>query len=200
MQRQIRKHLGDGRQFPADWLSLLKAVEEAYGQCETDRKLVERSMDLSSKELLEANSTIRRKYERDEAVLQSLRMSVSALRTRDEGQSDGSSTDLLDLSNVIREQVFLRTAAEEKIREQAALLDTANDAIYVCGIDGVVLYWNHGAERLYGWKASEAMNRAIDSFLPHVPDSQDSVNESLLRDGSWSGERRQNTKSGNSVV
>jgi PAS domain S-box-containing protein len=200
LQRQIRKFLGDRKQIPADWLNLLKAVEEAYGQFETDRKLVERSMDLSSRELLEANATIRRKYERDEAVLQSLRMSVSALRMRDEGHSDGSSTDLLDLSNLVREQVYLRTAAEEKIREQAALLDTANDAIYVCGIDGVVLYWNHGAERLYGWKSAEALNRAIDSFLPHLPDAQASANESLLRDGSWSGERRQNTKSGNSVV
>jgi PAS domain S-box-containing protein len=200
LQRQIRKHLGDGRQIPAEWLNLLKAVEEAYGQFETDRKLVERSMDLSSNELIEANSTIRRKYERDEAVLQSLRMSVSALQMRDDGQSDGSSTDLLDLSNLVREQVYLRAAAEEKMREQAALLDTANDAIYVCGIDGAVLYWNQGAERLYGWTSAEVLNRAIDSFLPLAQEAQKSSNETLLRDGSWSGERRQNTKSGSSVV
>ncbi|MBI4625378.1 MAG: PAS domain S-box protein, partial [Verrucomicrobia bacterium] len=40
--------------------------------------------------------------------------------------------------------------AEEKIRQQAALLDTANDAIYVRTLDQEILYWNQGAERLYG--------------------------------------------------
>jgi PAS domain S-box-containing protein len=200
LQRQIRKHLGDKTQLPAEWLSLLGAVEDAYGQFETDRKLVERSMDLSSNELLEANSLIRRKYERDEAVLESLRMSVSALRIREEPPGSGGSTDLLDLSNLVREQVYLRTAAEDKIREQAALLDTANDAIYVCGMDGVILYWNQGAERLYGWSSAEALNKGIDSLLPLNLDQQHSADEQLLGEGSWSGERRQNTKSGHPVV
>jgi two-component system cell cycle sensor histidine kinase/response regulator CckA len=38
-----------------------------------------------------------------------------------------------------------RLKAEEYVREQAALLDKANDAICVMGLDRSILYWNMGA-------------------------------------------------------
>jgi PAS domain S-box-containing protein len=198
--RQIRKHLGDGKQLSDELSQFLGAVDEAYGQFETDRKLVERSMELSSNELLEANSRLRQKSERDEAVLESLRMSVRALRTHDVASSGDSSTDLLDLSNLVREQVNLRAAAEEKIREQAALLDTANDAIYVCSLAGSVMYWNQGAERLYGWTQAEALDQAIATLFPLDQAARDSTEQALFKEGGWSGERRQNTKEGLCVV
>jgi two-component system cell cycle sensor histidine kinase/response regulator CckA len=198
--RQIRKHLGGEEQLPPELSPFLAAIDEAYNQFETDRKLVERSMELSSSELLEANSLLRRKFERDEAVLESLRMSVRALRTHDSASSGDSSTDLLDLSNLVREQVNLRAAAEEKIREQAALLDTANDAIYVCSLEGVIMYWNQGAERLYGWMRTEVLNQGIATLFPLEQAARETTDEALLKDGGWSGERRQTTKEGASVV
>jgi PAS domain-containing protein len=39
--------------------------------------------------------------------------------------------------------------SEERFREQAALFDTAHDAIYVRGLDGRITYWNKGAEQAY---------------------------------------------------
>lgn len=200
LQRQIRKYLGGEKDLTPELSRFLEAVDEAYEQFETDRRLVERSMELSSNELLEANSLLRRKFERDEAVLESLRMSVRALRTHEVASSGDSSTDLLDLSNLVREQVNLRAAAEAKIREQAALLDTASDAIYVCSLEGVILYWNQGAERLYGWKRSEALGRDITAFLPLDKEARDVAERALLKDGGWSGERRQDTKDGLTVV
>jgi PAS domain S-box-containing protein len=200
LQRQIRKYLGGEKDLTPELSRFLEAVDEAYQQFETDRRLVERSMELSSNELLEANSLLRRKFERDEAVLESLRMSVRALRSHEVASSGDSSTDLLDLSNLVREQVNLRAAAEAKIREQAALLDTASDAIYVCSLEGVILYWNQGAERLYGWKRSEALGRDITAFLPLDKEARDVAERALLKDGGWSGERRQDTKDGLTVV
>ena len=44
-----------------------------------------------------------------------------------------------------------RKRAEEQIAEQAALLDKARDAIVVRDLDGNILFWNKGAERMYGW-------------------------------------------------
>src|SRR5258708_17179083 len=44
-----------------------------------------------------------------------------------------------------------RARAEARIREQAALLNEARDAILVRDLDDNILYWNRGAERLYGW-------------------------------------------------
>ena len=42
-----------------------------------------------------------------------------------------------------------RKQAEEQIAEQAAVLDKARDAIFVRDLEGKILFWNMGAERLY---------------------------------------------------
>src|SRR5580704_9793226 len=97
LQRQVQKYIGRDMPIPENWRRLLAAVEDAYGQFETDRKLVERSMELSSNELLEANSMLRSRYERDVAVLESLRSSVRAMRAKGEAPLGDVSNDLLDL-------------------------------------------------------------------------------------------------------
>ena len=58
-----------------------------------------------------------------------------------------------------------RNRAEERIAEQAALLDKAQEAILVRDLEGKVLFWNKGAERMYGWSREEAIGRKIADFL-----------------------------------
>ncbi|HKS37990.1 MAG TPA: PAS domain S-box protein, partial [Verrucomicrobiae bacterium] len=58
-----------------------------------------------------------------------------------------------------------RKHAEAQVREQAALLDKAHDAILVTDMEQRILYWNRGAERLYGWTTSEAVGRNADELL-----------------------------------
>jgi signal transduction histidine kinase/ActR/RegA family two-component response regulator len=128
LQRQVRKFMGKEGSMPENLMRLLGAVEEAYGQFETDRKLVERSMELSSNELLEANLLLRRQYERDVAVLESLRASVRAMRVEGEGPPGDSTNDLLDLSKVVREQVRLSAVAEEALRSAKETAEAASRA------------------------------------------------------------------------
>src|ERR1051325_958782 len=63
------------------------------------------------------------------------------------------------------QELARRKQAEEKIREQAALLDLAQDAILVRDLEDCVLYWNKSAERLYGWTAEEALGRNAAELL-----------------------------------
>jgi signal transduction histidine kinase/ActR/RegA family two-component response regulator len=128
LQRQVQKFIGRDAPIPENWRRLLAAVEDAYGQFETDRKLVERSMELSSNELLEANSMLRSRYERDVAVLESLRSSVRAMRAKAEAPLGDVSNDLLDLSNIVREQVRLSAVAEEALRSAKESAEAANRA------------------------------------------------------------------------
>lgn len=51
--------------------------------------------------------------------------------------------------------------ANQRLLEQASLLDKAQDAIIVSGLDRKVTCWNQGAERLYSWTRDEAMGRVI---------------------------------------
>jgi PAS domain S-box-containing protein len=90
--------------------------------------------------------------------------------------------------------------AEEKIREQAVLLNIASDAIFVRDLDQHILYWNQGAERLYGWKASEAIAKKADELLQLNPTQIAAILQTLLQQGEWHGELRKMTKAGKEVI
>jgi PAS domain S-box-containing protein len=94
-----------------------------------------------------------------------------------------------------------RRLAERRLIEQAALLDKANDAILVRDLDGVVQYWNKGAERLYGWSSAEAVGRNIVKLV--YPESSAAFAEAqrrLLDAGQWSGELPQLTRAGAQIA
>src|SRR6185295_10557676 len=56
-----------------------------------------------------------------------------------------------------------RKRAEERIHEQAALLDKATDAIMTLTLEGDITFWNLGAERLYGWRNDEVVKRFLEA-------------------------------------
>jgi PAS domain S-box-containing protein len=109
--------------------------------------------------------------------------------------ADGNITGLVGISRNITE----RRRAEERLREQAALLDNANDAIYVMALDQTILYWNKGAERTYGWTSAEALSRNTTEFISLDVAATEALTAVLLKQGGWSGERWQMTKSGRKV-
>src|SRR5919206_294121 len=59
-----------------------------------------------------------------------------------------------------------RRRAEDSIRFQAHLLDTVEQAVIATDLGGRITYWNHFAERLYGWPATEAVGRDIIEVTP----------------------------------
>ncbi len=59
LRRQLKRHLGAAAVVPPEWAVFLESVSQAYEQADVDRKMVERSMDLSSRELHEANRGLR---------------------------------------------------------------------------------------------------------------------------------------------
>ena len=76
-------------------------------------------------------------------------------------QPDGS---LSGYSKVVRD-ITTRKQAEEELKKQAALLDLAHDAILVRDLESRVVFWNRGAQHMYGWSAGEAEGRVTHSFL-----------------------------------
>jgi PAS domain S-box-containing protein len=59
LKRQIKRFFGNDSNVPAEWAGFIAAVDSAYADFDVDRKLMERSLELSSHELLEVNSEIR---------------------------------------------------------------------------------------------------------------------------------------------
>lgn len=90
--------------------------------------------------------------------------------------------------------------AEQTIREQAALLDITTDAISVRDLDHRILYWNRGAERLYGWQRAEAIARVSHEILQNEASQLSEIMATLLEQGEWRGEIRKVTKSGQHII
>jgi two-component system, cell cycle sensor histidine kinase and response regulator CckA len=90
--------------------------------------------------------------------------------------------------------------AEEQNREQAKLLNLASDAIIVRDLDQRLIFWNQGAERLYGWTAEEAVGaRTLDLFVSEKLQVMEAEVE-LLRKGVWSGQLTHKSKEGREVI
>ena len=92
-----------------------------------------------------------------------------------------------------------RKAAEDRIYEQAALLDLAHDAIFVKDWEGKIKFWNKGAEQLFGWTAAEAVGRPAEELFT-TPSPWETAVRELVEKGEWSGELQKQTKAGKKVI
>jgi PAS domain S-box-containing protein len=87
-----------------------------------------------------------------------------------------------------------------RIREQASLLNKAHEAITVRDMDHKILFWNLGAERLYGWTAEEMIGH---STVDRLYDDQTAFHEAtalLLATGEWNGRSKHRRKDGNILI
>ena len=115
-------------------------------------------------------------------------------------------TSIIEIDGKLRFNAFIaditdRKRTEETIREQARLLDVAHDAILVVNLEDTVLYWNEGAQRLYGWTAPEARGRRLSTlFYKEPPARLKQAADDLLKNGEWRGELEQVTRNGNAIT
>jgi PAS domain S-box-containing protein len=101
----------------------------------------------------------------------------------------------------IRHDITKRKFAEEKIRQQAELLDQSQDAIIVRDLDDIISYWNKSAERLYGWTADDVIGRNAKELLyKEIPPAFEEAERAVREIGQWSGELTQVTKDGREII
>ena len=94
-----------------------------------------------------------------------------------------------------------RRAADAQIREQAALLDKAQDAIIVHDLEWRTSFWNRSAERVYGWTAAEVRAEALVNLIARGDAARlDHARKTVLENGEWSGELRHLTKTGKEII
>ncbi len=124
---------------------------------------------------------------------------------------DGRNYDVYDFpfndvdgSNLILEMgldVTERKLTEDRIRQQAALLDLAHDAIIVRDLESRILFWNQGAVETYGWPATEAEGRVSHELLQtRFPTPLAEIETHVQQQGKWEGELTHVTRDGRTLI
>ncbi len=109
------------------------------------------------------------------------------------------SRDALELR--VQERTAELAEANQVLKDQAALLDLAHDAIIVRDLDDKVTFWNNGAIETYGYTKEEALGKVGQELLQTVcPEPLDKIRESVLREGRWEGELKNTTSAGQEII
>jgi len=94
-----------------------------------------------------------------------------------------------------------RLDSDARIREQASLLDQAQDAIIVHEVSQHrILYWNQGAQRLFGWTSEQAVGRPMGELLQIDPDEAQGPLQCVLEQGEWRGEFSERRMDGSAIL
>jgi PAS domain S-box-containing protein len=103
----------------------------------------------------------------------------------------------IDLEQRVRERTADAERSAEAARERAQLLELAHDAILSLDWKSTIVYWNAGAERLYGWPRQEAVGKVSHQLLHTVfPEPMEEIERKLIAAGHWEGELQHTRRDG----
>ncbi|HVK37195.1 MAG TPA: ATP-binding protein [Candidatus Kapabacteria bacterium] len=89
---------------------------------------------------------------------------------------------------------------EARLRQLTTLIDLSHDPILVWDLDGGIVEWNTGCERLYGYTREEVIGRPSDLLFGAEGGRNAAMRELLERNLFWSGEVRHTTRGGRTVT
>lgn len=116
---------------------------------------------------------------------------VTTLLTNKEGHVDR----ILGVSRDIKE----RKKTENMLRFQANILNNVRDCVIVYDLQGRIIYWNKGAEAIYGYLEEEIIGKNIKTLYLNMDEDQFTsdlreIIESGEYSGEWEGKRKDGSK------
>ena len=136
LQRQIGKYLEQDVKICPGLDKLFHIISDTYEHFEKHGELLERSMNLSSKELFESNDELRNAYKRQEIVLERLKQAIADLKIHelsDPAQEVGEN-NLIAMVDLLREKIRLTKRFEKELKVSGlrfqAILENTTDVIW----------------------------------------------------------------------
>lgn len=83
-----------------------------------------------------------------------------------EVSSRGITVDHTKMLMTIVRNITKRKAAERSLSRIAAIVESSDDAILGMTVEGIIIEWNYGAEKMYGYKAKEMIGKSVDILIP----------------------------------
>src|SRR6267143_770869 len=82
------------------------------------------------------------------------------------------------------EDITDKQRAEEARFRHAAIVESSEDAIASGTLDGIIVSWNTGAQKMYGYTEAEAVGKPISMLVPpELPDEENKILEALRAGG-----------------
>ncbi|MEY3441863.1 MAG: hypothetical protein RLZZ519_144 [Bacteroidota bacterium] len=122
LERQVRKYLPAYNGDVADLAPFLQAISESYDHLDRDRELLERSMEISNRELTEANARMRAEGEMRKVTIDTLKEALTSLRYLGIDAID----QIAENEELIKIEIERRKLAEGKLEEQNEELKKVN--------------------------------------------------------------------------
>lgn len=99
-------------------------------------------------------------------------------------------TEELKKTNDLLVETLIQQQQNQRIlAEQVQLLDLAHDSIISREFNGLITFWNQGAEKMYGWTKAEAWGQISHTLLQtQFPQPLTEIEAQLLATGYWEGE------------
>ena len=76
-----------------------------------------------------------------------------------------------------QDEIEQRKRTSENLSRLASIVESSQDAIYSTNMEGIIASWNNGAERMYGYTASELLGKSFSCLL--LPDFRRDASSSL---------------------
>jgi two-component system sensor kinase FixL len=153
LKRQIKRYFNGPENIPEEMLPFIKAIEYSYNHYEEDRLLLERAIDISSEELVEANQQLRREAKAQKTILLKLKSSMNTVLSiypTEENLKIGNDEDILEIVTIIESQLKTIKEYEESLTLIKHFIDQSTDAIEVADESGKIFFVNQKAANLLG--------------------------------------------------
>ncbi|MCB0761050.1 MAG: response regulator [Flavobacteriales bacterium] len=166
LRRQLRKFFGDGAEISPELQAFIEAVDQSYKHHESDRQLIERAMELSSKELTESNKKLLEESKKQKVLIDSLKDSLRSISSSNLITDDH---DLLKIADLLSIEIEQRKraeaqiiASEEKYRGiienmNLGMLETDNNGVVVNVYDRFLTMTGYTADEVLGKDPKEVM-------------------------------------------
>src|SRR5215831_11156121 len=87
------------------------------------------------------------------------------------------------------------------MQQPQQFFELVNDSVMTRSVEGIINFWNHSAEKLYGWRKEEAVGKVSHNLLQtQFPEPLEEIESKLIRNGQWEGKLVHTTRDGDHVV
>ncbi len=162
LERQIKRVFGEHFSIPPQWGEFLQLISETYTHLDEDRALLNRSLEISSKEFLENNQRLEETKIAVEEQAKNLALEVAkrtkelSARIAELEDARRAMTNLLEDIEVEKRKKEVLTQDLEKFK---LAVDNVSDTIIITDPEGLVIYANKAVEKITGYKPQEAIGK-----------------------------------------